>query len=128
MITNDYDTSGFKEAYLLFKVKNVYTMEKEKIAELANEEEHNKKRDYLGTYSFCGFNDYIYMKDLNNNIFKISLDDYTKQQIVSPDDIAMDGKSFLSDNMCSGLQMTNSGGFITYDHADNMIKYVEPNS
>ena len=45
-------------------------------------------------------------------------------------DIYISPEDFYNTNeyiKCYGLQMTNDGGFITYDAINKKIKYVKPN-
>lgn len=69
-------------------------------------------------------NNTLYYKDWKNNVYEIDLDNLTEEIYISVDDIFQNGKQFLGSDQCSGLYMTNDGGFITYDKSDNKLKYV----
>lgn len=69
-------------------------------------------------------NNTVYYKDGENNVFIFNMTNLTEEEYISSDMIVQNGRSFLSEDSCTGVFITNDGGFITYDNSDGKIKYV----
>lgn len=69
----------------------------------------------------------FYYKDSENNVYTVNLENATQEIYISADQIYQTGKSFLGNGECTGLYITNDGGFVTYDKSDGKIKHVSMN-
>lgn len=69
----------------------------------------------------------LYYKDDNNNVYKVDVEIPAEEPYITVDQIFQNGKQFIGDGECTGLYITNDGGFVTYDQSDNKIKYVSMN-
>ncbi|MCM1330324.1 MAG: hypothetical protein NC253_12900 [Ruminococcus sp.] len=91
---------------------------------------YNAEYNEIFSFEFSGTDvkdNTLYYKDWENNVYKTDLDNLTKEIYISVDDIFQNGKEFLGSGQCTGLYMTNDGGFITYDKSDSKLKYVSMN-
>lgn len=111
-ITANYSSSQFD----FYEIKNI---------NLSNSSKIFSRND--SAYGIYVKGNEFYFKDSQNNILKISLNDLSEEEYISINQVYQTGKSFLSENSCSGLYLTNDGSFITYDTVDGKIKYVTLN-
>ncbi|MCM1525447.1 MAG: hypothetical protein NC120_13445, partial [Ruminococcus sp.] len=96
------------------KFSNIYTLERD---------------DILFVAPMTGadvYNNALYYKDKNNNVYRADVENLTEEVFISVDDIFQNGKQFIGNDKCSGLYMTNDGGFVTLDTSDGKIKYIAP--